>query len=98
MTTFILLTDLSLGGAERISINLTLGSPEVATDFPSGSAEIRENGSWARLVPWGDAAALSRAMDAVLSAPLDRTAPKRRTADVTREIPTRKYLNLSDQS
>ena len=98
MTISILLPDLSRGGAERIFVDLALGLPVVATDCPSGPAEILENGRWARLVPGDDADALSRAMDAGLSAPADRTAIRRRAADFAPEIAARKYLDLFDQS
>ncbi|MGJ0392715.1 MAG: glycosyltransferase [Methylocystis sp.] len=73
---------------------LSLGVPVVSTDCPSGPAEILENGRRGRLVPVGDAEALSGAMDAALSAPVDRGALKRRAADFSPEIAARKYLNL----
>ena len=73
---------------------LSFGLPVVSTDCPSGPAEILENGRWGRLVPVGDTEALSRAMDAALSAPVDREALKRRAADFLPEIAARKYLEL----
>lgn len=47
------------------------GCPVVATDCPSGPAELLEGGRLGRLVPVGDPEALARAMDAALAAPGD---------------------------
>lgn len=41
---------------------LSLGTPIVSTDCPSGPAEILEGGKWGRLVPVGDVTALARAI------------------------------------
>jgi glycosyltransferase involved in cell wall biosynthesis len=41
---------------------MALGTPVVATDCPSGPAEILENGKWGRLVPPGDPEALAKAI------------------------------------
>lgn len=48
---------------------LALGTPAVATDCPSGPAEILEGGRWGRLVPVGDEEALARAILEVLDEP-----------------------------
>ncbi|NQS72520.1 MAG: glycosyltransferase [Desulfobulbaceae bacterium] len=45
---------------------MACGTPVVSTDCPSGSAEILENGKWGRLVPVGDAEALTQAILATL--------------------------------
>ncbi|MCV2877671.1 glycosyltransferase [Sedimentimonas flavescens] len=73
---------------------LSFGLPVVSTDCPSGPAEILGNGRWGHLVPVGDAAALARAMNAALAAPVDRDAQMRRAADFAPEIAARKYLDL----
>lgn len=73
---------------------LSFGLPVVSTDCPSGPAEILDNGRWGHLVPVGNAAALARAMDEALAAPVDREALKRRADDFSPEIAARKYLNL----
>jgi glycosyltransferase involved in cell wall biosynthesis len=73
---------------------LSFGLPVVSTDCPSGPAEILGGGRWGRLVPVGDAAALARAMDETLAAPVDRDALRRRAADFAPEIAARKYLEL----
>lgn len=41
---------------------LALGTPVVATDCPSGPAEILEGGKWGRLVPMGDVDAMAEAI------------------------------------
>lgn len=50
---------------------LACGTPVVATDCPSGPAEILADGVYGRLVPVGDASALARAMEEVLDAPVE---------------------------
>ena len=47
---------------------LALGTPVVATDGPTGAREVLEGGRWGSLVPVGDAAAVARAIAAVLTA------------------------------
>ncbi|MCS7240863.1 MAG: glycosyltransferase [Candidatus Bipolaricaulota bacterium] len=48
---------------------LALGTPAVATDCPSGPAEILEGGKWGRLVPVGDEQALAQAILETLEEP-----------------------------
>jgi glycosyltransferase involved in cell wall biosynthesis len=45
---------------------LSLGTPVVSTDCPSGPAEILEDGRWGRLVPPDHPVALARAISATL--------------------------------
>ncbi len=54
---------------------LAVGTPVVATDCPSGSAEILEQGRWGRLVPVGDEPALAAAMQAQLEDPIAGKLP-----------------------
>lgn len=73
---------------------LSCGVPVVATDCPSGPAEILENGRYGWLVPVGDADALAAAIQEALAASHDREALKRRAADFAPEIAARRYLDL----
>lgn len=63
--------DIFLSVSERESFGivlveaLCLGVPVVATDCPSGPAEILEDGKFGELVPVGDAAAVARSIQAL---------------------------------
>jgi glycosyltransferase involved in cell wall biosynthesis len=57
---------------------LAMGCPVVATDCPSGPAEILDGGRHGRLVPPGDPDALAAAILAALAEPPDRDAARRR--------------------
>lgn len=63
--------DIFLSVSERESFGivlveaLCLGIPVVATDCPSGPAEILEDGKFGELVPVGDAAAVARAIQSL---------------------------------
>jgi glycosyltransferase involved in cell wall biosynthesis len=54
------------------------GASVVATDCPYGPREVLEGGRWGRLVPCGDAPALSAAMRAALAQPADREGQQAR--------------------
>ena len=54
---------------------MAAGAPVVSTDCESGPREILRDGQYGRLVPVGDAAALTAAIDEVLAAP--RRSPPR---------------------
>ncbi|BCX11982.1 MAG: glycosyl transferase [Thermosynechococcus sp.] len=73
---------------------LSFGLPVVSTDCPSGPAEILEGGRYGRLVPVGDAQALTRAMEEALESPVDRDALQRRATEFAPETAARKYLEL----
>lgn len=51
---------------------LALGTPVVATDCPSGPAEVLDHGRLGRLVPVCDAAAMAEAIAETLDQPVDR--------------------------
>ncbi len=55
---------------------LSLGTPVVATDCPSGPAEILAGGRWGRLVPPGDPEALAAGISATLAECRRPTAPE----------------------
>ena len=48
---------------------MALGTRVVATDCPSGPAEILENGRWGRLVPVDDVPALAAALEDAITSP-----------------------------
>jgi glycosyltransferase involved in cell wall biosynthesis len=72
---------------------MACGTPVVATDCPSGPAEILGNGRWGRLVPVGDANALAVAMAATLA---DKSHPDvlARAADFNLDKAVNGYLKL----
>jgi glycosyltransferase involved in cell wall biosynthesis len=59
---------------------MACGTPVVATDCPSGPAEVLENGRYGRLVPVGDADALANAIDATLDDPAPPAVAERAAA------------------
>lgn len=73
---------------------LSVGTPVVSTDCPSGPAEILEDGRWGRLTPVGDAEALADAMSASLIEVHDIDALKRRAADFSPEKASQQYLEV----
>ena len=76
---------------------LSFGLPVVATDCPSGPAEILGDGQWGHLVPVGDAEALAATLQAALSAPVDKDALKARAAAFSVDIVARRYLELMEE-
>jgi len=60
---------------------LACGCPVVATDCPSGPAEILADGRYGRLVPMGDTAALAEAIATTLDDPPARAHLQRRARD-----------------
>lgn len=73
---------------------LSFGLPVVATDCPSGPAEILDNGRYGQLVPVGDAHALATAIENALTNNHDRDALKGRAREFAPEIAARKHLDL----
>lgn len=74
---------------------MACGAPVIATDCPSGPAEILQGGRAGLLVPVGDAAALAAAIDAVLGDPGLRSslsaAGTRRARDFRADAIVREY-------
>jgi glycosyltransferase involved in cell wall biosynthesis len=73
---------------------LACGCPVVATDCPSGPAEILEGGRYGALVPPGDDSALADAMSATLRGAPDPGALRARAADFSVERAVERYLEL----
>jgi glycosyltransferase involved in cell wall biosynthesis len=73
---------------------LACGTQVVATDCPSGPAEILENGKYGRLVPIGNAEALARGLEAALDAPLPSESLRQRAAAFSVEAAVDRYLQV----
>ncbi|MFP6752699.1 MAG: glycosyltransferase [Pirellulaceae bacterium] len=73
---------------------LACGVPVVATDCPSGPAEILENGRWGSLVPLQDEAALATAMEQGLERPVEKEQLQTRAADFSVDRAVDGYLEL----
>ncbi len=73
---------------------MACGCPVVATDCPSGSREILEDGRWGPLVPIGDADALAQAMLGVLQNPIAAEALMNRAEAFSSEAAAANYLNI----
>jgi glycosyltransferase involved in cell wall biosynthesis len=74
---------------------LACGTPVVSTDCESGPQEILRGGKLSRIVPMGDAPALSRAILATLDAPGDRQARIARANDFTLDRAVDRYLEAA---
>ena len=73
---------------------LACGTPVVATDCPSGPAEILDDGAYGMLVPVGDECALAEGMRFTLEAPPDKRHLCLRAEVFTRGAAAQKYLAL----
>lgn len=73
---------------------LAAGVPVVSTDCLSGPSEILEGGRYGLMVPVGDASALARATEEMLSRPMDRDLLSRRAQDFAPEKAAGAYLEL----
>jgi glycosyltransferase involved in cell wall biosynthesis len=73
---------------------MACGCPVVATDCPSGPAEILEGGRYGPLVPVGDDAALADAMASVLAAPRHTATLRARAAEFSVERAAGRYEAL----
>ncbi|MFP6647847.1 MAG: glycosyltransferase [Pirellulaceae bacterium] len=76
---------------------LACGVKVVATDCPSGPAEILQDGRWGRLVPMQDEQALAAAMEQALSEQGDSGLLQQRAADFSVESAVDQYLALIRQ-
>ncbi len=73
---------------------LACGCPVVATNCPSGPAEILEGGKWGKLVRVGDVEGLARAIVETLENPPDRGALKQRAMDFHIDRTGEQFLSL----
>jgi len=74
---------------------MSVGTPVVATDCPSGPREILEDGALGWLVPPGDPPALALAISATLRSPLvSAEVLRRRAADFAPERIAEQYRTL----
>lgn len=77
---------------------LAVGTPVVATDCPSGPAEILEQGRWGKLVPVGDPVAMRRAIQATLETPeIDKIGLRQRAQYFSIERAAEQYLRLAGE-
>jgi glycosyltransferase involved in cell wall biosynthesis len=72
---------------------LAVGTPVVATDCPSGPAEILQDGRYGPLVPVDDPEAMAKAMLATLEAPLPRAELQKAARPYEVEASTDAYLD-----
>lgn len=80
------------GFGNALAESLSLGTPVVATDCPSGPSEILDDGRYGPLVPVGDDAALAEAILATLANPLTPETLKAGAARFTVERSAEAYL------
>lgn len=73
---------------------MACGTPVVATDCPSGPAEILDRGQFGGLVPVRDPDALAEAIVQTLEAPLAAECLQRRASDFTVERSADQYLRV----
>lgn len=73
---------------------LAAGATIVATDCPHGPADVLAGGTFGRLVPVGDAAALAEAMAAALDAPADPAAQRQRAQTFSLDAAIDGYLDV----
>ena len=74
---------------------LAAGTPVVSTDCPSGPREILGGGTWGRLVPVGDDAAMAKAIAAVLRDPPDSEALRARAQEFTLGPAVDRFLEMA---
>ncbi|MGN8159213.1 glycosyltransferase [Salinisphaera sp. RV14] len=73
---------------------LASGCPVVATDCPSGPAEVLGHGRYGRLVAVDDIAGLSAAIEQTLDSPPDKALMEKRAADFSVEKSVDRYETL----
>ncbi|MBB1126203.1 glycosyltransferase [Thiospirillum jenense] len=82
------------GSPNVLTEAMALGTPVVATNCPSGPAELLANGQFGALVPVGDAAALATAIAHTLDHPLPAAQLRAAVSEYTIEMSSARYLAL----
>lgn len=77
---------------------MACGTPVVSTDCPSGPSEILAGGKYGRLVPVGDAGAMTDAIEAALHEPVPTELLKARASEFHPAKAAAAYLNLLGMS
>jgi glycosyltransferase involved in cell wall biosynthesis len=76
---------------------LAAGTAVISTDCPHGPSEILENGRYGWLTPVGDAAAMARAMLAVVDEPRPDAGHRARGYQFTAEASAAKYAEFVER-
>ncbi|MDJ0807921.1 MAG: glycosyltransferase [Gammaproteobacteria bacterium] len=84
------------GSPNVLTEAMALGRPVVATDCPSGPAEILQGGRVAPLVPVGDWRALASAMARILDTPPDGGSLRQAVSEYTVDTSAHNYLRILD--
>jgi glycosyltransferase involved in cell wall biosynthesis len=84
------------GSPNVLTEAMALGTPVVATDCPSGPAELLDGGRIAPLVPVGDERRLARAMLATLDRPPPARTLQAAVAEYNQTASARRYLRILD--
>lgn len=82
------------GSPNVLTEAMALGIAVVATDCPSGPAEILDGGRYGPLVPVGDDRALAQAMLAMLAKPTPAPVLRAAVADYTQSRSAKRYLEV----
>lgn len=90
----LVLSSISEGLGNVLVEAMAVGCSVVATDCPSGPAEILEHGKWGELVPTRDEKALGSAILNVLDDPLEGDVLKQRASDFRIETAYNQYRRL----
>jgi glycosyltransferase involved in cell wall biosynthesis len=76
---------------------MATGTPIVATDCPSGPAEILEDGKYGKLVPIADPEAMAAAILETLDSPVDSERLKQRGLAFSGDHVAKQYLDVIEQ-